>query len=92
MNTECSIILATLGGHYYRYRGQEAKQFIGFKSLHGVSDLYYRMAPLACAVAMDGKAKLGSNSNEPVAAAAMKEKMTSEEWEAVFTMRQDKDH
>ena len=79
-----------LGGHYYRYRGQEAKDFIGLKSLHGVSDLHYRMASLACIVAMDGKTKLGSESNEPATAAAMNEKVKSEELEAVFTTSQGK--
>jgi len=72
-----------------RHRGQEAEGVMGLKSL-GVRDLHYRMAFLACAVATDGKAKLGSDSDEPETAAAMKEKMKSEEWEAVFKMSQDK--
>ena len=72
-----------------RHRGQEAEGVMGLKSL-GVRDLHYQMAFLACAVATDGKAKLGSDSDEPETAAAMKEKMKSEEWEAVFKMSQDK--
>ena len=72
-----------------RHRGQEAEGVMGLKSL-GVRDLHYRMAFLACAVATDGKAKLGSDSDEPETAAAMKEKMKSEEWEAMFKMSQDK--
>ena len=61
----------------------------GLKSL-GVRDLHYRMAFLACGVSTNGKAKLGSDGDEPESAAAMKEKMKPQEWESVYKMSQDK--
>jgi len=72
-----------------RHKGQDAEGVQGLKSL-GVRDLHYRMAFLACGVATNGKAKLGTESEEPETAAAMKEKMKPEEWESVYKMSQDK--
>merc|ERR1719317_1877376 len=51
---------------------------------------HYRMAFLACGVSTNGKAKLGSDGDEPESAAAMKEKMQPQEWESVYKMSQDK--
>jgi len=72
-----------------RHKGQDSEGVRGLKSL-GVRDLHYRMAFLACGVSTGGKAKLGSDSDEPDTAAAMKEKMKPEEWESVYKMSQDK--
>merc|ERR1719504_312046 len=62
-----------------RHKGEESEGVKGLKSL-GVRDLHYRMAFLACGVSTNGKAKLGSDGDEPESAAAMKEKMKPEEW------------
>jgi len=72
-----------------RHKGEESEGVKGLKSL-GVRDLHYRMAFLACGVSTNGKAKLGSDGDEPESAAAMKEKMKPEEWESVYKMSQDK--
>jgi DNA replication licensing factor MCM6 len=72
-----------------RHKGEDAEGVRGLKSL-GVRDLHYRMAFLSCGVSTGGKAKLGSDSDEPDTAAAMKEKMKAEEWESVYKMSQDK--
>jgi len=72
-----------------RHKGEDSEGVKGLKSL-GVRDLHYRMAFLACGVATNGKAKLGTEAEEPETAAAMKEKMKPEEWESVYKMSQDK--
>ena len=72
-----------------RHKGEESEGVRGLKSL-GVRDLHYRMAFLACGVSTNGKAKLGSDGDEPESAAAMKEKMKPDEWESVYKMSQDK--
>ena len=72
-----------------RHKGEESEGVRGLKSL-GVRDLHYRMAFLACGVSTNGKAKLGSDGDEPESAAAMKEKMKPQEWESVYKMSQDK--
>merc|ERR1719394_448891 len=72
-----------------RHKGEESEGVRGLKSL-GVQDLHYRMAFLACGVSTNGKAKLGSDGDEPESAAAMKEKMQPQEWESVYKMSQDK--
>jgi len=72
-----------------RHKGEESEGVRGLKSL-GVRDLHYRMAFLACGVSTNGKAKLGSDGDEPESAAAMKEKMQPQEWESVYKMSQDK--
>merc|ERR1719317_1358131 len=51
---------------------------------------HYRMAFLACGVSTNGKAKLGSDGDEPESAAAMKEKMQPQEWNKVYEMSRDK--
>jgi len=48
------------------------------------------MAFLACGVSHGGKAKLGTDPEEPETAEEMKNKMTSDEWESVYKMSQDK--
>merc|ERR1719442_274569 len=48
------------------------------------------MAFLACGVTTGGKNKLGSDCEEAESAEDMKSKMTSEEWESVYKMSQDK--
>merc|ERR1712240_66501 len=72
-----------------RHKGEQSEGVRGLKSL-GVRDLHYRMAFLACGVSTNGKAKLGSDGDEPESAAAMKEKMQPQEWESVYKMSQDK--
>ena len=72
-----------------RHKSEESEGVRGLKSL-GVRDLHYRMAFLACDVSTNGKAKLGSDGDEPESAAAMKEKMQPQEWESVYKMSQDK--
>ena len=72
-----------------RHKSEESEGVRGLKSL-GVRDLHYRMAFLACGVSTNGKAKLGSDGDEPESAAAMKEKMQPQEWESVYKMSQDK--
>lgn len=72
-----------------RHKGEDSEGVKGLKSL-GVRDLHYRMAFLACGVSTGGKAKLGSDNDEPETAAEMKSKMKPDEWETVYKMSQDK--
>merc|ERR1719278_1156000 len=72
-----------------RHKGEQSEGMRGLKSL-GVRDLHYRMAFLACGVTTGGKNKLGSDCEEAESAEDMKSKMTSEEWESVYKMSQDK--
>ena len=72
-----------------RHKGEQAEGVKGLKSL-GVRVLHYRMAFLACGVTTGGKNKLGSDCGEAESAEDMKSKMTSEEWESVYKMSQDK--
>jgi len=72
-----------------RHKGEQAEGVRGLKSL-GVRDLHYRMAFLACGVSHGGKSKLGTDADAPETAEEMKNKMTSEEWESVYKMSQDK--
>jgi len=72
-----------------RHKGEQSEGVRGLKSL-GVRDLHYRMAFLACGVSTGGKARLGTDSEEPETAEQMKAKMTSDEWESVYRMSQDK--
>jgi DNA replication licensing factor MCM6 len=72
-----------------RHKGEQSEGVKGLKAL-GVRDLHYRMAFLACGVSTGGKSKLGTDSEEPETAEQMKAKMTSDEWESVYKMSQDK--
>jgi len=72
-----------------RHKGEQSEGVRGLKSL-GVRDLHYRMAFLACGVSHGGKAKLGTDPEEPETAEEMKNKMNSDEWESVYKMSQDK--
>jgi len=72
-----------------RHKGEQSEGVRGLKSL-GVRDLHYRMAFLACGVSTGGKAKLGTDSEEPETAEQMKAKMSADEWEGVYKMSQDK--
>ena len=72
-----------------RHKGEQSEGMRGLKSL-GVRDLHYKMAFLACGVTTGGKNKLGSDCEEAESAEDMRAKMTSEEWESVYKMSQDK--
>merc|ERR1719394_81701 len=72
-----------------RHKGEQAEGVRGLKSL-GVRDLHYRMAFLACSVSTGGRSKLGSDCEQVESADDMRAKMSSEEWESVYKMSQDK--
>ena len=73
----------------HRHKGEQSEGVRGLKSL-GVRDLHYRMAFLACSVSTGGQTKLGSDCDQVESADEMRAKMTTEEWEQVYKMSQDK--
>lgn len=77
-----------------RHKGDEAEGVRGLKSL-GVRDLHYRLAFLACSVRSTkqslGGTTLSTSDDEEKTPQAIKETMTTAEWDTIYKMTQDKD-